>query len=95
MLESIIKDQVQKFLDVNKLINSSQHGFTKGKSCLTNFIEFYDRIFEWHDKGDSLDIIYLDFNKAMDKVPTKRLLQKLEGYGIQENVSRWIAVVRR
>ena len=46
LLESIIRDQVQKFLDENKLIYSSQHGFTKGKSRLTNFIEFFDRIFE-------------------------------------------------
>ena len=54
-------------------------------------IEFFDRIFEWYDKGDSLNIIYLDFSEAFDKVPHKRLIKKLEGYGIQENVLRWIA----
>ena len=48
-------------------------------------------IFKWYDKGDSLDIIYLAFSKAFDKVPHKMLIQKLEGYGIQENVLRWIA----
>ena len=37
------------------------------------------------DQGDSLDIIYLDFNKAFDKVPHKRLIEKIEGYGIQGN----------
>ena len=52
-------------------------------------IEFLDRIFEWYDKGDSLDIIYLDFSKASYKVPHKKLIQKLEGYGIQESVLRW------
>ena len=57
MLESIIRDQVQQFLDENKLIYPSQHGFTKGKSCHL-----------------SLDIIYLDFSKAFDKVPHKRLM---------------------
>ena len=76
MLESIIRDQVQKFLDEIKSIYSSQHGFSKGKSCLTNLIEFINRIFEWHDEGDSLDIIYLDFSKAFDKVTHKRLIKK-------------------
>ena len=53
-------------------------------------IEFFGRIFEWYDKGDSLDNIYLDFSKAFDKVPLKRLTKILECYGIQENVLRWI-----
>ena len=72
LLESIIRDQVQKFLDENKLIHSSQHGFTNGKSCLTNLTEFFYRIFEWYD------IINLDFSKAFDKVPHRRLIKKLE-----------------
>ena len=54
-------------------------------------MNFFERVFEWYDQGDSLDIIYLDFSKAFDKVPHKRLIKKLEGYGIQENVLRWIA----
>ena len=41
LLESIIRVQVQKFLDKNKLIYSNQHGFVKGESCLTNLIEFF------------------------------------------------------
>ena len=90
-MESIIRDQVQKFLDENKLIYSSQYSFTKGKSCLPNLIEFFHRIFEWYDRVDSLDIIYLDFSKSSDKVPHKRLIKKLEGYVIQGNVLRWIA----
>ena len=45
---------------------------------------------ESYDQGDSLNIIYLDFNKAFDKVPYKWLIKKLEGYGIQENFLRWI-----
>ena len=59
------------FLDENKLIYSSQHVFSKGTLCLTNLIDFFDRIFEWYDQGDLLDIVYLDFSKAFDKVPHK------------------------
>ena len=78
-------------MDENKLIYSTQYGFTEGKSCLTNFIDFFYRIIECYDKGDSLDIICLDFSEAFDKVPHKRLIKNLEGYGIQEKVLRWIA----
>ena len=72
----------------NKLIYSIQHGFTKDKSYLINLMEFFYRIFEWYDQGDSVDTIYLDFSKAFDKAPHKRVIKKLEGYRIQENVLR-------
>ena len=38
LLGNFIRDQVQKFLDENKLIYSIQHGFIKGKTYLTNLI---------------------------------------------------------
>ena len=39
----------------------------------------------------TFDIIYLDFSKAFDKVLHKRLIKKLESYGIQGNVLRCIS----
>ena len=42
------------------------------------------------DKGYSVDVIFLDFQKAFDKVPKKRLLQKLSAYGIEGKVLCWI-----
>ena len=52
------------------------------------FLKFCYRIFEWYE---IIGIIYLDFSKALDKVPYKRLIKKLKGYGFRENVLRWIA----
>ena len=69
LLESIIRNQAKIFLYENKLTYSSQHGFTKGKFCLTYLILFFAMILEWYDIGDSFDNIYLDFSKAFDEAP--------------------------
>ena len=42
------------------------------------------------DKGESVDTIYLDFQKAFDNVPHKQLLVKLRGYGLDDNIISWI-----
>ena len=59
MLEAIIARAIRKHLDKHKLIRHSQHGFSKGKSCLTNLLSFYRKVFETLDSGDSFDIIFL------------------------------------
>ena len=41
-------------------------------------------------EGGSVDVIYLDFAKAFDKVPHQRLLRKLEGYGVSGRLLAWI-----
>ena len=38
------------------------------------------------DNGEEVDVKYLDFAKAFDKVPHKRLLRKLKGYGIKGKI---------
>ena len=89
-MESIIKDKIVEHLQKFNLLNDSQHGFMKGKSCLTNLLEYLENVTKVLDEGDPLDIIYLDFAKAFDKVPHKRLIKKSEAHGISGNVSRWI-----
>ena len=62
---------MMNFLIKHKLINTSQHGFLKAKSCLTNLLCFLDEITKWVDEGSPVDVIFLDFQKAFDKVPLK------------------------
>uniref|UniRef100_A0A4W3HMU2 Reverse transcriptase domain-containing protein n=1 Tax=Callorhinchus milii TaxID=7868 RepID=A0A4W3HMU2_CALMI len=81
-LESLIKDVVVRYLGEHNIIRPSQHGFTKGKSCLTNRIEFFEDISSKLDKDESVDVAYLDFQKAFNKVPHKRLVQKIRAHGI-------------
>ena len=74
-MQLIIKDKIIKHLTIFKLINGSQHGFTKGRSCLTNLLEFFEKVMDAIDKGKPFDCIYLDFAKAFYKVPHLRLIQ--------------------
>ena len=90
LLERLIKDHMVDFLVKHKLLNSSQHGFLKARSCLTNMLCFLEEITKWIDVGSPLDIIYLDFQKAFDKVPYQRLLLKLKAHGIGDSITDWI-----
>ena len=90
LLERLIKDHMVEFLGKHKLLNSSQHGFLKARSCLTNMLCFLEEITKWIDVGSPVDIIYLDFQKAFDKVPHQRLLLKLKAHGIGDSITDWI-----
>lgn len=90
IIESILKDSILDHLDKFSLINDSQHGFSKGRSCLTNLLVFMEEITHSLDEGNSVDVIYLDFAKAFDKVPYRRLFSKLRSHGIGGKVTQWI-----
>ena len=80
LLDRLIKDHnvMVDFHVKHNLLNSSQHGFLKARSCLTNMLCFLEEITKWIDEGSPVDIFYLDFQKAFDKVPHQRLLPKLK-----------------
>ena len=90
LMESIMRDAITSHLDLNKLINKSQHGFSKGRSCATNLLEFLEKVTVAVDGGKPYDVIFLDFAKAFDKVPRKRLLKKLHSHGIRGQLLKWI-----
>ena len=90
VMESIIRDSIVNYLTVHKLISSTQHGFMVKRSCATNLLEFLEKSTKIFDAGDPLDIIYLDFAKAFDKVPHQRLLSKMRAMGIEGHILRWI-----
>ena len=84
-------DTLVHHLESKQLIANSQHGFRKGRSCLTNLLEFLDKVTGCIDTGDSVDVIFLDFAKAFDKVSHARLILKLRAHDIDGKLSNWIA----
>ena len=90
VLESILKDRIMDHLENNNLLSATQHGFRGGKSCATNLIEFLNEITAAVDKGEPVDVVFLDFAKAFDKVPKKRLAEKMRAHGIGGNIWQWI-----
>ena len=85
LLERVIKDHLVDFLVKNKLINPSQHGFLKARSCLTNMLCFLEDVTKWVDEGSPVDIIYLDFKKACDKGNDKGI-----GNGMINWIEKWL-----
>ena len=88
--EKIIKEKIVKYIDDNSLFNNSQHGFRTGRSCLSQLLAHFDAITTFLEKGSNVDVIYLDFSKAFDKVDHKILLCKLKNLGINPTVLEWI-----
>uniref|UniRef100_A0A2D4KL59 Reverse transcriptase domain-containing protein n=1 Tax=Micrurus paraensis TaxID=1970185 RepID=A0A2D4KL59_9SAUR len=85
----MIKKQICQHLETSKVITSSQHGFVKNRSCQTNLISFFNIVTKLVDQQNTVDIIYLDFSKAFDKVDHNLLLSKLEKSGIDSTTTRW------
>ena len=90
LMETIIRDKVVYHLEENKLIHDSQHGFRNKRSCLTNLLDFFNDVYNMYDDTGSVDVIYLDFQKAFDKVPHNRLLDKVRAHGVSGNIHRWL-----
>ncbi|PKU37473.1 rna-directed dna polymerase from mobile element jockey-like [Limosa lapponica baueri] len=74
----------------NQGIRPSQHGFMKGRSCLTNLISFYDKMTRLLGQGRVVDIVYLDFQKTFDTVPHRILMEKLAAHCLDECTICWI-----
>jgi hypothetical protein len=88
MLEGILRDFILE--QMRDHIAPEQHGFMNGRSCTTQLLDSLDHWTQMLDKSEAVDVIYLDFAKAFDSVPHRRLLMKLESYGIRGNVLGWI-----
>ena len=91
ILESFITDAIRNYMEKNNLFSKCQHGFRQHRSCVTQLLEVLNDLTTFIENQQDIDIIYLDFSKAFDSVPHQRLLNKLQAYGIDGNLLKWIS----
>ncbi|GAB0178345.1 mitochondrial enolase superfamily member 1 [Grus japonensis] len=89
-MEQIILNAIMQHVKDKQVIRPTQHGFTKGRSCLTNLISFYDKVTCLVEEGKVVDVIYLNFSKAFDTVSHSILLEKLAAHGLDGRTLRWV-----
>ena len=72
-----------KHLEENNILNDLQCGFHHGRSCETQLISLLNDLTINYDRSLQTDLIITDFAKAFDVVRHRRLLYKLNWYGIR------------
>ena len=91
VFEKIVVGRLVEYFDGHELWNDHQHGFRKGRSCLSQLLNHYDRVLSAMEDGADMDVIYLDFEKAFDKVDYGILCRKLTSLGVTGEIGNWIA----
>ncbi|CAG2210624.1 unnamed protein product [Mytilus edulis] len=82
IMEKLIRKRIVDHMNKYGLFGDRQFGFIGGRSTGLQLLKVLDHWTEILDNGGSIDAIYTDFMKAFDKVPHKRLINKLKSYGI-------------
>ena len=90
MLESMVRSEVLTHLLTNNILSKRQFGFINGRSTTMQLLHFLDLCVQSIVQGKVVDTVYFDFKKAFDMVPHKRLIAKLEAYGIKGKILNWI-----
>ena len=89
-LERMVHKHIMNFLSELRLLCENQHGFRRFRSCLTQLLQLVHHWFSVLDKQGAIDVAFLDFAKAFDKVSHNHLINKLKSYGISDPLIEWI-----
>ena len=72
------------------MVHDAQHGFVPKRSCVSQLLCALNDWTQALEGGDPVDVCYLDFQKAFDSVPHRRLLRKIYDLGIRGSTLGWI-----
>ena len=87
LLETLIRDNMVEFLAKHKLINTSQHGFLKARSYITNLLCFLEEITKWVDDGSPVDGNYVSNWRETS------LTYRRQRIMVDDEISKWKSVV--
>ena len=90
VFEKVLRKHIVAYMEENNLLNPGQHGFRAGRSCLSQLLSHVENITQILEDGDNVDVIYLDFSKAFDKVDFLLTLRKIKLLGVTGNIGKWI-----
>ena len=90
IFEKVLRRYLVVFLEANGLFNPGQHGFRNGRSCLSQLLMHYEQVLDGLETGTNVDVIYLDFAKAFDKLDFTVTLDKIRNLGIGGKLIKWI-----
>ncbi|CAH8675916.1 unnamed protein product [Schistosoma haematobium] len=90
IMEKVIENQLSDNLLKEDLIDPSQHGFIRTRSCSTCLTDFFNEVTRIRDQKKLVIILYFDIKKAFDKVPHNLLINRLKSVGIINPLLQWI-----
>ena len=90
MCEKSVREILMEHMTVNNLFSESQFGFPNKRNCLLQLLDVLDDWSQAYDTNVQIDTVYLDIKKVFDTVPHQRLLKKLQAYGIEGGLLKWI-----
>jgi hypothetical protein len=90
IMEKLIRLHLINNMKANKLFSRKQYGFIEGRSTALQLLEVIDKCPDALDEGLDIYCMHTDFQKAFHKVPHKRLIKKIENYGIANPILSWI-----
>lgn len=90
IMERLIKEKLNAFLERNNVIPDEQFGFRNKTSVIDQLLDTVTDYTEAVDQKKNIDVVYFDFSKAFDKVPINLLLFKCKKVGVAGNLINWL-----
>lgn len=88
--EKCARNKIVKYMEDSHLFNDKQHDFRKGRSCLSKLLAHQDWVLNKLAERKNVDVVFLDFAKAFDKVDHGILLHKVKALGITGKIGKWV-----
>ena len=89
IMERIVVNSLNTYLESKDLLTACQHGFRHGRSTVTNVLSCDSFVWQCLNAGHNCDVISVDFMRAFDKVDHNLMCHKLKEFGVDGCYLRW------